>query len=155
MRERSFRIVPLSADVVEAAHRALAAGAPDHALVRVNSVSGYPCRHCLRFAQPGECVILFPYASIEPGRPYSESGPIFVHEKACQPYADTAHFPADLRHGRVVRAYDAHSNMIDAVVVQGDGPEVVIEKMLRNPDVAFLQGRSVSRGCFTVRIERV
>jgi hypothetical protein len=44
--------------------------------------------------------------------------------------------------------------MIDAIVVNGEEPESVIEKLLRNPETAFLQARSVSRGCFTMRIER-
>ncbi len=54
----------------------------------------------------------------------------------------------------MLRAYDARQNMIDAIVVNGEEPEDVIEKLLANPETAFLQARSVSRGCFTMRIER-
>jgi hypothetical protein len=154
MTESAFRIVPLPASVADAARRAASAGAPDHAIVDVDAPAAYPCRHCLRWAQPGERVILFPFASIEPGHPYSESGPIFVHEKPCEEYATTHEYPADFRQGRVLRAYDARQNMIDAVIVNGEEPESVIEKLLGNPDTAFLQVRSVSRGCFTMRIER-
>ena len=42
-------------------------GAADHAVIKVDSATGYPCRHCLRWAKPGERVILFPYASIPAG----------------------------------------------------------------------------------------
>ena len=62
-------------------------------------------------------MILFPFASVEVGRPYSESGPIFVHEKPCTRYSATHEFPDDFREGRVLRAYDAEQNMIDAIVV--------------------------------------
>jgi Protein of unknown function (DUF1203) len=154
MRNSIFRIMPLPTAVAEAARKTAASGATDHALVEVDSPTGYPCRHCMRFAQPGERVVLFPFASIEPGHPYSEMGPIFVHEHACEPYSAPNEFPSDLRNGRVLRAYDAQQNMIGAVVVDGSEPEAVIEKLFGNPDAAFLQARSVSRGCFTMRIER-
>jgi Protein of unknown function (DUF1203) len=154
MTDSIFRIIPLFTAVADAARRAAKAGASDHAIVAVDSPTGYPCRHCLRWAQPGERVILFPFASIESGHPYSEIGPIFVHEQACERYSAAHEFPADFRHGRVLRAYDAQLNMIDAIVVNGEAPEAVIEKLLRNPEASFLQARSVTRGCFTMRIER-
>jgi hypothetical protein len=155
MKTLNFQVVPLETEVAEAARSAAARGAPDHAVVTVDSPRGYPCRHCLQWAKPGERVILFPYASIPPGRPYSESGPIFVHAEACQRYSATDEFPADFRNGRVLRAYNSKHDMIDAEVVNGSEPEAVIEKLLQNPETAFVQARSVSRGCYTFRIERI
>ena len=155
MKTLNFQVVPLATEVAEAARRAAESGAPDHAIVTVDSPRGYPCRHCLRWAKPGERVILFPYASIPPGRPYSESGPIFVHAGPCQRYSATDEFPADFRSGRVLRAYNAKHDMIDAEVVNGSEPEAVIEKLLQNPETAFVQARSVSRGCYTFGIERI
>jgi hypothetical protein len=108
----------------------------------------------LRWAEPGERVILFPYASIPPGHPYSETGPIFVHAEPCERSSATDEYPADFRNGRAFRAYDANYNMIDAVVSNGDEPEAVIENLLQNPASAFVDVRSVTRGCFTFRIER-
>ena len=83
MKTSNFRIVPIQTEVAETARRAAKAGAADHAIVVADSPHGYPCRHCLRFAKPGERVILFPYASIPAGHPYSEIGPIFVHAETC------------------------------------------------------------------------
>ena len=128
--------------------------AEDHAVITVDSATGYPCRHCLRWAQPGERVILFPYASIPPGHPYSETGPIFVHAERCERYGTTGEYPADFRNGRVFRAYDANYNMIDAEVANGNDPEAVIEKLLQNPKTEFVDARSVTRGCFHFRIRR-
>ena len=136
------------------ARRAAKGGAADHAIVIADSPTGYPCRHCLRFAQPGERVILFPYAAISPGHPYSESGPIFVHAEPCQRYATTREFPADFRKGRAMRAYNSKFDMIDAEVVNGNEPELVIEKLFQNPETAFVDARSVTRGCYTFRIRR-
>jgi len=154
MKTSNFRIVPLATEIAEAARRAAANGVPDHAVITVDSPRGYPCRHCLRWARPSERVILFSFAAIPPGRPYSESGPIFVHAEPCERYAATHEFPHDFRQGRVLRAYNSSYDMIDAEVVNGSEPEAVIEKLLENPETAFVHARSVTRGCYTMEIER-
>jgi hypothetical protein len=154
MEPPDFRIVALPSDVASQARDAARSGAAGYALVTVDSRNAYPCRQCLRWAEPGERVILFTYSSIPAGHPYSESGPIFVHELPCAPYDETDKYPSDFRNGRVIRAYDSSQDMIDAVVVDGEEPEAVIAKLFANPQTAFLQVRSVTRGCFTFRIER-
>ena len=154
MKTSTFRIVPLPSEVAERARRASEAGAADHAVVIADSPTGYPCRHCLRFAKPGERLILFPYAAIPSGHPYSEIGPIFVHAEPCERYSATWEYPADFRNGRAFRAYDADYNMIDAEVANGNKPEAVIEKLLQNSKTEFVDARSVTRGCFTFRIQR-
>jgi hypothetical protein len=154
MHKTEFRIVPLPTEIAEAARKNAQSGAPDHAVVTADAPNAYPCRHCLKWAQPGEQVVLFPFASVPPGRPYSESGPIFVHAESCPRYSAVNEYPADFREHRVIRAYNAGDNMIDAVVVADQPPEKVIETLFENPETAFLQTRSVTRGCYTFRIER-
>jgi Protein of unknown function (DUF1203) len=154
MRTSKFRIVSLPTDIAEKARRAAESGAEDHAVMTVDSATGYPCRHCLSWAQPGERVILFPYPAIPAGHPYSETGPIFVHAERCQRYNATDEYPADLRNGRAFRAYDANYNMIDAEVANGIEPEAVIGRLLQNLKTEFVDARSVTRGCFTFRILR-
>ena len=154
MMTSSFHIVPLPTEIADAARETVKGGAEDHAVITVDSPESSPCRHCLRWAQPGERVILFPYAAIPSGHPYSETGPIFVHADNCQRYSATNEYPADFRNGRVFRAYDSNYNIIDAQVVDGSEPEAVMESLLRNPDTAFVDVRSVTRGCFTFRVQR-
>jgi hypothetical protein len=154
MKPSDFRIVPLPNDVARQAREACKNGVPGHALIAVNSRNAYPCRQCLRWAERDERVILFTYESIPSGLPYSESGPIFIHERPCAPYAEMGKYPSDFRAGRVIRAYDSSQNMIDATVVDGREPEAVVAKLFANPKTEFLQVRSVTRGCFTFRIER-
>jgi hypothetical protein len=100
-------------------------------------------------------MILFPFASVPPGHPYSESGPIFVHADPCGRYHATNEYPADFREDRVVRAYNSRHNMIAAEVANGAGPEALIERFLEMPETAFIHIRSVSRGCYTMGIERL
>ena len=154
MKTSSFRIVPLSTEIADAARRAVNGGATDHALITVDSPESSPCRHCLRWAHPGERVILFPYTAIPLGQPYSETGPIFVHANECPRYSATNQYPADFRSGRVFRAYDSNYNIIDAQVMDGSEPEVAIESLFQNPETAFVDVRSVTRGCFTFRVQR-
>ena len=154
MKASTFCILPLATEIAEPARHAVKAGAPDHAIVSANSPGSCPCRHCLRWAQPGERVILFPYATIPSGHPYSETGPIFVHAEECQRYSATNEYPADFRNGRVFRAYDSNYNIIDAKVMNSSEPEVVIEGLFQNPDTAFVDVRSVTHGCFTFRVQR-
>ncbi|MEO5720362.1 MAG: DUF1203 domain-containing protein [Chthoniobacterales bacterium] len=149
--KKTFRIVPLPTEVAEKARRA---STPDHQIVIADAPEAFPCRHCLRWADPGEALVLFPYHSIPQGRPYSESGLIFVHREPCERYSKVNEYPGAFRQGRVVRGYDAHDEMI-AADGAGDIPEAVIETMLANPEVAYLQVRSVTRGCFTMKAERV
>ena len=155
MKTSNFRIVALATEVAEAARHTVATGAPDHAVITADSPNGFPCRHCLRWAKPGERVILFPYAAISPGHPYSESGPIFIHAEPCKRYTATREYPANFREGRVFRAYDANQNIIGAEIADGAKPEAVIEKLLENPETAFVHARSLTHGCYTFEIERV
>ena len=108
-----------------------------------------------RRLKPGERVILFPFAAIPPGHPYSETGPIFVHEQPCERYAATGEYPSDFRSGRVFRAYNSEYDMIDAKPVNGGEPEAVLETLLQNPQAAFVDARSADRGCYTFRVERI
>jgi hypothetical protein len=155
MKTSGFRIVPIRTEIAEAARRRAGTFAPDHVSVAADSPKGYPCRHCLRWAQPGERMILFPFATIPPGQPYSESGPIFVHAEPCKRYATTLRFPSEFRKGRVLRAYNSQHQIIAAEVAKAEGPEAVIERFLQKPETAFVHVRSASHGCYTMEIERV
>jgi hypothetical protein len=149
-----FRIMAVPTEIAEAARRAANAAAADHSLLTTTAPETYPCRHCLRWAKPGEPVILFPYTAIPSGHPYSESGPIFVHAENCQSYNMPNEYPGDFRTGRAFRVYDSNYNIIDAQLVDGREPEGVIQELFENPQTSFIDVRSLTRGCFTFRIQR-
>src|SRR5438094_8051684 len=145
MKNSNFRIVPLATEIAVTARRVAAHGAPDHIVIAADSPNGFPCRHCLRFAQSGERMILFPYVAIPAGHPYSESGPIFVHAEPCVRYGATHEFPADLRSGRVVRAYNSSYDMIGAEVGNRKAPDAATENMLHTPETAIVDARNWTR----------
>ena len=154
MKSSGFRIIPLPTEVAEAARRTVKTGSTDHRIVVADAPTGFPCRHCLRWALPGESVILFPYSAVPAGRPYSETGPIFVHAEQCPRFEEPG-YPPEFRQGRVFRAYNSDYDIIDAILPNGEAPEVVIEKLFENPETAFVHARSATRGCFTFQIERI
>lgn len=98
-------------------------------------------------------MILFPYQSIPSDRPYAESGPIFVHKEPCPRYAATETYPASFSSGRVIRSYNAKSEIVSGEVAMNNA-EPVIETMLQNPAIAFLHVRSLTHGCYTMKVER-
>jgi Protein of unknown function (DUF1203) len=154
MKTSTFQITPLKTEVAEAARRKAATGAQDHVVVTADQQRAFPCRHCLRWAKQGERLVLFPYAAIPPGYPYSETGPIFVHAEPCQRYEAFNEYPAAFRNGRVFRAYNRDNRIIDAKVANGTAPEALIENLFDNPETAFVHARSVTHGCYTFAIER-
>ena len=155
MKNFAFQIIPLKTEAAAAARQTAATGAQDHIVVTADSPRAFPCRHCLRWAEPGERLILFPYAAIPTGFPYSETGPIFVHAEACHRYGATNEYPSEFRNGRVFRAYNRDNRIIEAKVANGTAPEAVIENLLENPETAFVHARSVTHGCYTFAIERI
>jgi hypothetical protein len=38
--------------------------------------------------------------------------------------------------------------------LNGSEPEVVIKNLFQNPDTEFVDARSITRGCFTFRVQR-
>ncbi len=154
MNNPKFRVVAIPTEIAEAARAAAAEARADHRTMVVESAETAPCRHCLQWAQPGESVILFPYSAIEPGHPYSETGPIFVHAEPCTRFNGPG-YPSEFRTGRVFRAYNSDKEIVDAILPNGEPPEAVIEKLFENPETTFVHARSATRGCFTFQIERI
>ena len=153
MTKSNFQVVALPTAVADAARKTATENRPDHRVMVVESPNSAPCRHCLQWAKPGDRVILFSYDAIPAGRPYSERGPIFVHAEPCPRYEDEV-YPAEFRHGRAFRAYNATNDLIDARLPNGETPEAVVAKLFENPDTAFVHARSATHGCYTFKIER-
>lgn len=155
MTKREFAVEPLPTGVADAARRDAAQRRADHAIVVAESNRSCPCRHCLQWAVQGERMILFPFTAVPAGLPYSETGPIFVHEERCDRYAAVTQYPAAFRTGRVIRAYNSRTEIIGAQVVNGASPEEVVSELLQNSETAFLHVRSAGYGCYTFRINPI
>ncbi len=153
----SFRITGLS----PAPFRSLY-GLSDEALATkgvkryvADQTPGFPDRIELRDAEPGETVLLLNYTHQPADTPYRASHAIFVREWAEAAYDKIDETPEVLRVRPLsLRAFNMTGEMIDADLVDGRQVEALIERLLANSDVAYIQAHFAKRGCYAARIER-
>jgi hypothetical protein len=152
-----LRFVPLPAPLPDVA------SLPDGAVRRVvaDRPFSFPCRRCLRDAEPGEPLLLLAYDPFLGASPYRQPGPIFVHEAGCAPDTDDlasteAHpAPDQLRRRRLsVRSFDAEHLLVGAELTDGDAVAEVARRMLTDSRVTYLHVHNAAPGCFAVRVER-
>ncbi len=113
---------------------------------------GEPLRCCLRFAHPGEQIALISYAPFENPSVWREVGPVYIHAAGCEGYTKTAALPEQLATGpRVLRTYRADDTMNyehNTVVTDDADLRPIIERLLREPDVANVHVRTLAPQCF-------
>jgi len=147
-----MRIHALPNDLLDRA-RALA-GADEHHESHAES-PGAPLRCCLRKARPGEPVILFRHTPAAGSGPYEELGPVFAHAEPCDGPASTAAFPEAFRHApRTLRANTADGRIHGGEIADPANLADRVAALLEHPEVASVQVRSVSHGCFLFAITR-
>ena len=151
-----LRFVPLPAPLPDIA------SLPDGAVRRVvaDQPLSFPCRRCLRDAEPGEPLLLLAYDPFLGASPYRQPGPIFVHEAECSAdpadLASTAARPApdQLRRRRLsVRSFDAAHLMVGAELTDGEAVADVPRRMLSDPRATYLHVHNAAPGCFAVRVD--
>jgi hypothetical protein len=111
-----------------------------------------PCRVSLLDAEPGEQVLLLPFAHHALATPYRSSGPIFVRRGATTATLAPGAVPDSLRRRLLaLRAYDAAGWMLGCDVVQGDQLVPVLERMLKLEGCAFVNLHYARAGCYAAR----
>jgi Protein of unknown function (DUF1203) len=113
-----------------------------------------PCRVTLEDAQPGEQLLLLPFAHHVAASPFQASGPIFIREGAMAAFDEGNKLPPVFG-GRLlsVRAYDNGGMMLDADVVESD-PRGLFDKFFADPAVEYLHVHYARRGCYSCRVDR-
>jgi Protein of unknown function (DUF1203) len=122
----------------------------------VDAKPGFPCRIGLVDAEVGETVILLPFVHHDVDAPYRASGPIFVSENARDVDLAVSKIPEVVASRTMsVRAYDKIGMMLDGTIVSGSEIEAHIEKLLTNPQIAYLHLHNAGAGCYSCKVERV
>ncbi len=115
-----------------------------------------PCRHCLQLIEPGDTKLVLAHRPFPVAQPYAETGPIFLHQVACDRFEGGA-FPDwfAFLDPAVIRGYDGRDwiRYDTGAVVQGRDLHAACETVLEDPDVAYVHVRS-KFGCFQCRVER-
>jgi hypothetical protein len=120
---------------------------------------GEPLRCCLRFAEPGEDITLISYAPFDHPSVWTEVGPVYIHATRCDGYQQAGRLPGQLATGpRVLRTYRADDTMNydhNTVVTDDADLEPIIQRLLREPDVASVHVRSLAPQCFLYTVAAV
>lgn len=128
-----------------------------HGAVRciVDRKPGYPDRIELRDPEPGESVLLVNYTHLPVDTPFRSSYAIYVREGAQDRYDRINEVPEQFR-SRVLslRAFDGSGMLRDADIVEGGAAESLIERLLSNPEIAYVHAHYAKYGCFAARIDR-
>ena len=152
---QNVRIVAIETEIAQQVRATLKAPVydfPAHVEVAEDSA---PCRHCLRTIRPKDRRILFTYDRFTGRESLPQPGPVYIHAGNCPRYPETGGFPAELRNSpRTVEAYARGRKLKGQEYVSDGHFEPVIDKLLADPDVDYLQVNSTTAGCFTFRIER-
>lgn len=115
---------------------------------------GFPDRVELRDVEQGEALLLLNYLHQPADTPYRASHAIFVREWAETPYRAVDEIPDVLRIRPIsLRAFDEKGDMVDADLTEGD-LKPAIERLLSNPDAAYIHAHYAKRGCYAARIDR-
>lgn len=118
-----------------------------------------PCRHCLKNAPRGEAVLLGAYKPFQTTGPFTETGPIFICENACERFEGAANeLPPIIaqREQFIMRGYSANEQIdyrTGQIVRVTDLIEQV-QKIFALSEVDFVHIRSAAYTCFTTRIDR-
>lgn len=150
----SFRVLPIPAEIAEKTRETGKSAQYGHpAFTEV--AKGYgPCRQCLKTFRTGEeSRTLFTYNPFEGLDSYPSPGPVFIHEKPCEPFAGKG-FPKELRSiPMVLEAYGDERRLLAQERVRDGVVEPVIERMLELEGVRYLHVRNLDAGCFIARVE--
>lgn len=117
---------------------------------------GSPCRVTLEDAPLGETVLLLNYEHQPADTPFRSRHAIFVREEA----QDRSFAPDEIppafaaRKFLSLRAFDEAGMMIDADITPTADLPSAIERLLANPDAAYLHAHYAGAGCYAARIDR-
>ncbi len=155
-----FRCIPITTEIAERFRRT---GVDDHGntLRRVEATpeGRCPCRHCLRYAAPGETMLLGSYNLPGPRGIYWTPSPIFVHADNCPRFDVENRVAPIVRENALVsvRAYDDADQCIYDLgqVCAGQDVDAPLANALSDTRTAFVNIHTAKPGCLLSRVERV
>jgi len=156
----AFQCIPIP---TEAAERFRSSGRDDNGnkvrRIVATTGGGYPCRHCLRLAEPGETMLLGSYNLPRPRGIYWTPSPIFLHEAACLRAEARNEVAPIVRSNSLVsvRAYDAADQCLYDLgeVCTGDDVDGPLKRALGDPRTAFVNIHTARPGCLLSMVTRV
>ncbi len=123
----------------------------------ISDGGGIPCRSCLQDIAAGQEMLVLAHRPFGILNPYAEVGPIFICAK-CDRRDDAQALPPVLttRERHLLKGYSADDRIVygTGAIVETDDIPAFILQTFANPDIAYIDVRSATNNCFTVRIKR-
>ena len=137
-------------------------GLPDDELARhgarryvADADSRFPDRIEMRDVAPGESVLLLNYEHQPVDSPYRSRHAIVVREGAAAACVTVDEVPQALRSRTLsLRAFDRQGMIVDADLVEGAEMLALAQRLLDDPDTAYVHVPFARRGCYAARIDR-
>ncbi|MFC7738948.1 DUF1203 domain-containing protein [Roseomonas sp. GCM10028921] len=156
----AFQCIPIPTETAERFRRT---GRDDNGnevrRIVATSGNGFPCRHCLRPAEPGETVLLGSYNLRRPRGIYWTPSPIFLHGAACPRAEGLNELASIVRSNSLVsvRAYDAADQCLYDLgqVCAGEDVDGPLERALGDARTAFVNIHTARPGCLLSMVARV
>jgi hypothetical protein len=126
------------------------------AIIRTAEGLANPCRHCLEMIAPGDEKLVLAYRPFPTLQPYAETGPIFLHRRACGRYEQDSLPPwFAYMDPAIIRGYDGDDwiRYDTGDVVAGSDLTAACERILADTTVAYVHIRS-KYNCFQCRVDR-
>lgn len=115
----------------------------------------FPCRVSLEDAAEGEEMLLTYFTNHAVETPYRSAFAVYVRKDAHEAadYVDAV--PPILRARPIaLRCYDAQGNLHRAALSLSDDVETLVQALLDDPKIAYIDAHNAMHGCFAARIER-
>lgn len=150
-----MHIIPLATELVERwRERRVDDYGNALAPIVADKPAAFPCRHCLRDAEPGDEMLLASHSPFAQPGPYKETGPLFVHARPCARFGG-GEVPLQLRRRLLaLRGYDRAQALVDGVVVEGVELEGALASLFARAEIDWVHVRFARPGCFACRVER-
>ena len=153
----SFRVRGLDPAPFRHLYGLSAAALAGHGVARriADAQPGFPDRIEVRDAAPGESLLLLNHTHQPADSPYRASHAIFVREGAETPLDLVGALPDALLVRPIsLRGFDGAGMMVEADLAEGVALQPAIERLLANPEIAYLHAHYARPGCYAALIER-
>ena len=156
-----FKIVPISKNYARKV-RLTMKDSFGHELKETVATGSGPCRVSLKPFEKGvDKRLLLTHSPFDIDNAFNQPGPIFIHSKEVEEYADIYHFPPEIKANKksfplTLVGYDAAQQMVfTRLVGDADVDELISQTFNQRPDVEFLHARNAEACCFICKIERL
>jgi hypothetical protein len=158
---QNFKIVPLCKEYTDKIRTTLT---DDFGHVVTEQLAGGkgPCRVSLKPFIVGEDIrLVLSHSPFSINNAFNQPGPIFIHKKEVEPYADVYRFPPEIKADKkhfplTLVGYNPQQQMVYARQVgDKDVDELIVSIFNKQPEVDYLHARNAEACCFICKIDRI